>query len=46
MSDLSLPSLTKFTDNRFMSGWTSMLQFSWNSTMLQTDVMHCSYVTW
>ncbi len=28
-----------------MGGWTSELQFSWNGTMLQTDVMNCSYVT-
>ncbi len=34
----------KVTGNNYMCGHTSVLQFSWNSKMLRTDVLHCSYV--
>ncbi len=30
----------------YMCKWTVVLQFSWNGTMLRTDVTHCSYVIW
>ncbi len=35
---------TKVMDDGYMCGQTSMLLFSWNGIMLQTDVTHCSYI--
>ncbi len=37
--------LNRFTDDNYVCGWTSVLQFSWNGTMLRTDGIHCSYIT-
>ncbi len=35
---------TEVTDNRYMCGWISVLQFSWNGAVLLTDVMYRSYI--
>ncbi len=36
---------TKVMKDGYIRGWTSVLQFLWNGTMLQTDVTYCSNVT-
>ncbi len=36
---------TKVKDNGYLHGQTSVLLFSWNGTMLRTDVMGYSYIT-
>ncbi len=35
--------VTKVTDDSYVCVWTTVLQFLWNGTMLQTDVTHYSY---